>query len=246
MNDRIDVIDALRGFAMLWMTLYHFCFDLSHFGLWSQDFYGSGVWNWQRSAIVSLFLFCAGFSQAWVHYQGQSAQRFWRRWRQVAGCALLVSLGSWLMFPQSWIYFGVLHGVALMLILVRQSLAWGAWLWLAGLLAISSRLLFEDWLLPWTPANWQAWLNAPILNWIGWISNKPITEDYVPVLPWIGVMCWGAASAHYLIRSGRVAYLQKVRSWPSLSRLGRWSLSYYMLHQPVLVAVVATLAWALG
>ena len=44
--------------------------------------------------------------------QGQRWPRFWRRWAQVAGCALLVTLGSWLMFPRSLISFGVLHGIA--------------------------------------------------------------------------------------------------------------------------------------
>jgi peptidoglycan/LPS O-acetylase OafA/YrhL len=28
--------------------------------------------------------------------------------------------------------------------------------------------------------------------------------------------------------------------------LGRWSLSFYMLHQPVLIGLVMALAWALG
>ena len=31
-NSRFDSIDALRGVAILWMTVFHLCFDLSHFG----------------------------------------------------------------------------------------------------------------------------------------------------------------------------------------------------------------------
>jgi len=31
-------------------------------------------------------------------------------------------------------------------------------------------------------------MNAPALNWLGWISQKPITEDYAPLFPWLGVM----------------------------------------------------------
>ncbi|MBL8480501.1 MAG: DUF1624 domain-containing protein, partial [Sterolibacteriaceae bacterium] len=37
----------------------------------------------------------------------------------MAGCALLVSAGSALMFPRTWIRFGVLHGMAVMLVLAR-------------------------------------------------------------------------------------------------------------------------------
>ena len=114
---RFDRVDALRGVAVLWMTLYHFAFDLNHFGHWRQDFYTNPVWTWQRTAIVSLFLFCAGLGQAIAVHQGQGWPRFWRRWAQVAGCAVLVSAGSALMFPRSFIFFGVLHGIALMLVL---------------------------------------------------------------------------------------------------------------------------------
>ena len=51
--------------------------------------------------------------------------------------ALLVSAGSYLVFPQSFIYFGVLHGIALMLVVVRLTAGWGAWLWPAGAIAIA-------------------------------------------------------------------------------------------------------------
>ena len=27
-----------------------------------------------------------------------------------------------------------------------------------------------------------------LTNWIGLVTHKPITEDFVPVLPWLGVM----------------------------------------------------------
>lgn len=35
---RIHAVDALRGFAMVWMTVFHFCFDLHQFGHIRQDF----------------------------------------------------------------------------------------------------------------------------------------------------------------------------------------------------------------
>ena len=65
------MVDALRGLAMVWMTVFHFCFDLSHFGLWPQNFRADPFWTVQRTAIVSLFLFCAGLGQAMALHQGQ-------------------------------------------------------------------------------------------------------------------------------------------------------------------------------
>ena len=234
---RYDRLDALRGAAIAWMTAYHFCFDLNHFRWLREDFHRDPFWTWQRTAIVSLFLFCAGMGQAVAHSQGQPWRRFWRRWAQVAGCALLVTAGSWFMFPRSYIFFGVLHGIAVMLIVVRLTAAWGRWLWPAGALVIGLWAL-----APFAHANWPSLdpLNHGPLHWIGFISRKPVTEDYVPVLPWLGVMWWGMAAGQWLLRR-RPAVLQGSVSsgGGALAWMGRWSLSWYMLHQPVLIGVVA-------
>ena len=113
--ERFDRLDALRGAAIVWMAAYHFGFDLNHFGLLQPRQFPNAdpVWIAHRTAILSLFLFCAGFGQALALDAAQGWPRFWRRWAQVAGCALLVSIGSWLVFPRSWIAFGVLHALAL-------------------------------------------------------------------------------------------------------------------------------------
>ncbi|WP_027994981.1 heparan-alpha-glucosaminide N-acetyltransferase [Simplicispira psychrophila] len=246
---RFDRLDALRGLAMVWMTLFHFCFDLSYLGYWSQDFLADPVWTLQRTAIVSLFLFCAGLGQAVTLQQVQGWARFARRWVQIAGCALLVSVGSWWMFPHSFIYFGVLHGMVVMLLLARATAGWGRWLWLAGGVAL---------LLPWAAhwalsGPWVQWaidFNANSLNWLGLVSRKPFTEDYVPVLPWLGVMWWGLAAGQWLLLH-RPCWLQgalppALQPLQPLATLGRWSLSYYLLHQPVLLGVLFAGGWALG
>ena len=224
---------------MVWMTVFHFCFDLSHFRLWPQDFLADPFWTGQRTAIVSLFLFCAGLGQALALNAGLGWPRFWRRWRRVAGAALLVSAGSYLMFPHSFIYFGVLHGMAAMLVAARLTAGWGRWLWLAGAAAVA---------LPWAAAALLAggvaepWFNARALNWLGLITRKPFTEDYVPVFPWLGVMWWGLATGQWLLVRRR-AWLAVALPAPGrwLAVLGRWSLSYYLLHQPVMIGVLTLL-----
>jgi uncharacterized membrane protein len=245
-SQRFEAIDALRGLAMLWMTAFHFCFDLTQFGLLKQDFYNAPLWTWQRTLIVSLFLFCAGLGQAVAVAQGLSWPRFWRRWTQVLGCAVLVTAGSWLMFPNSYIYFGVLHGLALMLIIARLTAHWGGWLWGLGGLAIASKFIATYALQTGATAQFANLLNGPLLNWIGWITRLPITEDYVPIFPWLGVMWWGVASGNWLCRDAARRLSGSVpKGLMPLAFLGRWSLSYYMLHQPVLMALVAGMAWIL-
>lgn len=256
---RLDRVDALRGFALVWMALFHLAFDLNYFGWLDQryNFHRDPLWTTQRTMILSLFLVCAGLGQSlalgdggsgpqragagpagiWARglaaWQARFPARFWRRWAQVAGCAALVSLGSAWMFPRSWISFGVLHGLAVMLILVRLLAPLRGGLWLVGGLALA---------LPWL---WRHPIfDLPALQWVGLVTRKPITEDWVPVLPWLGVMLWGLAAGQWLQRhrpgwlgGGVAAPLQP------LAVLGRWSLSFYMVHQPVFIGVLLALGW---
>jgi uncharacterized membrane protein len=242
-SGRFDTIDTLRGAAIVWMTAFHFSFDLNYFGWIHENFYLDPFWTRQRAAIVSLFLFCAGLGQAVAAAQGQTWQRFWRRWAQIAGCALLVTAGSMLMFPRSFIYFGVLHGIGVMLIVVRLTAGWGHWLWLAGALAIASHFA-AGWLHAVEPG--LEFLNSRAWNWLGWISRLPVTEDYVPVFPWLGVMWWGMAAGQWLLRH-RPQLLQTPmpRATAPIAWMGRWSLSWYMVHQPVLIGALMAVNWAL-
>lgn len=231
---------------MVWMTVFHFCFDLSHLGFWPQNFRADPFWTVQRTAIVSLFLFCAGLGQAIALQQGQGWARFWRRWAQIVGCALLVTVGSFAMFPGSFIYFGVLHGMAVMLLVARCSAGWGRWLWPAGLVAMALPVMAQH-LLTGVWVDAAPWFNGRALNWLGLVARKPFTEDYVPVLPWLGVLWWGLASGQWLL-ARRPQWLQ--RAVPAgvkpLAALGRWSLSYYMLHQPVMIGALMAVAWMRG
>ena len=232
--ERLDRLDALRGVAVIWMAAFHFCFDLNHLGLWQprQDFYHDPFWTVQRTLIVSLFMVCAGMGQAVAHQAGVSWRRFWRRWAQVAACALCVSIGSAWMFPRSWISFGVLHGMAVMWIVLRLLGRWRLpWGWLGGVLIVAPQVIQH----PWFDSRWTSWL--------GLVTHKPITEDYVPLLPWLGVMGWSWALGQWLLHQAPGSRFDALRGgvgpwWRPVAVLGRWSLSFYMVHQPVLLGLL--------
>jgi uncharacterized membrane protein len=230
---RFDRLDALRGAAIVWMAVFHFCFDLNYYRLLTpvQNLYADPFWTLQRAAIVTLFMFTAGLSQAVAQDAGQGWPRFWKRWLQIAACALLVSAGSALMFPKSWISFGVLHGFAVMLVLARVAAPMRLWLLPLGLVLLLLPQLVQ-----------HPFFDARLTNWVGLVTRKPVTEDFAPVLPWLGVMLWGLAAGQWLL-SHRRPVMSGALPLPlqPLAALGRWSLSFYMLHQPVLIGVI--LAW---
>ena len=167
-SGRFARLDALRGAAIVWMVGFHFSFDLNHLGWLAspQNFYRDPFWTVQRTLIVSLFLLCAGLGQALAQQAGVGWPRFWRRWLQVAAGALAVSAGSALMFPNSWISFGVLHGMALMLIAARWVAPLGRGLWPLGALLLVLPLFVQ-----------HGFFDSRWTNWLGLVTHKPITED---------------------------------------------------------------------
>jgi uncharacterized membrane protein len=240
---RFDRLDALRGAAIVWMAAFHFCFDLNHFGYLQpvQRFQWDPFWTVQRTCIVTLFLLCAGMGQAVALQAGQGWPRFWRRWAQVAGCAVLVSAGSATMFPRTWISFGVLHGIAVMLIVVRL---------------VAPPLLARD-----TPGRFALaafaaaalvlprFVHHPAFDsrwtyWTGLVTRLPRTEDYVPLLPWLGVVLAGVLLADGLLRRRPALLAGPLPApWRPLAVLGTWSLSFYMIHQPVLIGAIRAWRW---
>lgn len=243
-------LDVLRGVAMVWMTVYHFCYDLRVAGLTDWDFWSDPFWTWQRTGILSLFLFCAGVGQSVAVQAGQSWQRFFSRWWEVVFCALLISVVTLLLYGEKrFIYFGVLHGMAVMLLLARVLLI-SRWLCVAALLLCA----VLAWAVPVLHADGVLgeWFNQRGLNVLGLNTRKPITLDFVPLLPWFAVMLTGVllqpvmSSAmvrlrHVCIGTESVSLL---RLLPLLRWMGRNSLWYYMLHQPIMLGLIYAVVFA--
>jgi uncharacterized membrane protein len=231
---RFDRLDALRGTAIVWMMAFHFCFDLNHFHFITQKFSSNPVWTLQRTCIVALFVFCAGMGQSVAWRAGQGWPRFWRRWAHVVACALFVSAASYFMFPKSFITFGVLHGMAVMLIVARLTgRASVPILCACGFLALLLPHFFS-----------HSFFDTRVTNWVGLITHKPRAEDYVPIFPWLGVMWLGVAACQWL-QTHRLVWLQGhvPHRLHFLCFLGRWPLTIYMVHQPLFMGFLGLLAW---
>ena len=224
---RLASIDAIRAIAVLAMIAYHFCFDLRYFGVITPDLEHGPVWLVARTLILSSFLLLAGVSLVLADANKMSDERFWRHVGAIAGCAVLVSAASYLMFPQTFIWFGVLHAIAVTLVIARPLVHFPRTAFLIGCVVIAAGIAFSH------PV-----FNQFALGWIGFLTVKPYAEDYVPLFPWAGVVLCGIAVGHELVRN-RFAVLAPIAAPPPrLAWLGRHTLAVYMLHQPVLLGVL--------
>jgi len=237
---RLPVIDIARGVAIVAMVIYHLCWDLSFYGFIPVDVGYDPGWVFFARSILFSFMFLVGVGLVLGHGDRMRWRRFWRRWLFLAAGALLISLGTWLTFPESFVYFGVLHAIALFSLLALPFMFTPVWLTaLVGAVVIALHFLYRDPLF-----------NAVPLSWIGFWEVPPLTNDLVPVFPWLAVVLGGIVVAR-LVRGSRVeTRLSEIRpgNRPAkiLGWMGRWSLVIYVVHQPLLLAVIAPLSMATG
>jgi len=228
---RYLLVDALRGGAIVLMVIFHFCFDLAYFGLANFDFYRDPLWLHLRTLILSLFLAVVGISLVLATHKGLDPKRYVRRLVLLVVCAIAISLATWWMFGQRFVFFGVLHFVAVASVL---GLAFVRLYWTNLLLGVA--------LIVATAETGFAWFDKPGWRWIGLMTHKPATEDYVPLLPWFGVVLMGLFLGRHMLRVRCIAGLdQRLREYTAarmLASAGRHSLVIYLVHQPLLIGLL--------
>lgn len=237
---RIVLLDILRGLAIVAMVVYHLFWDLGYFGFYGVDVTQDAAWVAFQRAILSSFMLLVGVGLVLGHGEGIRWRAFWRRFALIAGAALLVTIGTFWQFPQTFVYFGVLHAIALFSLLGLPFLFVPAWVsGGVGLAIIVAAAIVRDPLF--TERIW---------SWIGFWPVSPPVNDLVPVFPWFGVVLLGICGSMMARESGifvRMAGLPPPgRIGRGLALMGRWSLLIYLLHQPLLMGVLTPLAQASG
>lgn len=221
---RLPLLDKARGIALAAMVVYHCVWDLSFLGLIDPAIRDSLLWSSLARVIAASFLILAGIGLVLAHGQGFDRPKFLRRLALVTGAALLVTAGTWLVFPDAFVFFGILHAIALGSVLALPFLRLPFRLTLMAAGAV--------WVLPFlvqSPA-----MAAPALIWIGLGDRLPNSTDFVPVFPWFGFMLLGMAIGR-LVDWRRLAGPEPTtRPGRLLVLAGRRSLLVYLVHQPLL------------
>jgi uncharacterized membrane protein len=226
---RIGGLDTLRGLALLAMAHYHFTWDLELFGYLEPGTATSGWLRIYARAIASSFLFLAGFSLFLAHAKGIQWQSFGKRLGMICLAAVAISIGTGIAIPDAPIYFGILHNIAASslvgLLFIRASFVVTFLAAIAALIA--THFLTSD------------MFSSPFLYWLGLMPVPPRSNDYVPLIPWVGAFLLGMTAAKILLPRG---WLDRFRTSSHkrniIATAGRHSLMFYLLHQPILIACV--------
>lgn len=235
-SQRIAALDLLRSAALLGMASYHFVYDLQMHGLVPPGFAVQGFFYWHARTVASTFLLLAGLGIWLSHGAGIRWPAFWRRMAKVGGAAALVSVATYIALPDWWIFFGILHCIALGSLLALPFLRLPALVTVAA----GAFVVWASYALA-TPA-----MNAPLLRFIGLHTIPTMTVDFEPLFPWFGPILIGLGLGRLGSRFGLWNWLARwnapgwVRAlgWP-----GRHSLAVYLLHQPILFGLVGLWAW---
>lgn len=195
---RLVFIDVLRGLALVAMALYHFVWDLEFFGYVAAGTAGTGGWKIFARLIASSFLFLAGYSLVLGQRPRIRFDAFMRRFAKIAGAAAVISIATWFAFPNTFIFFGILHSIAAASLVGLLFLPLPAIVsFVAAAAAFAAPLYLRS-----------AIFDAPYLWWVGLSETIPRSNDYVPLLPWLAPFLLGLGTAK-LVHARLMAWLAK-------------------------------------
>lgn len=229
---RLGKLDVLRGVALLAMATYHTGWDFEFFGYLEPGTTGHGAWKLYARIIASTFLALVGFSLVLAHGRKIRWRPFGIRLAQIIVAALAITLVTWFITPESFVFFGILHEIAVASVLGLLFLQLPA-----PIVAIAAAAVIAAPHYLVSPT-----FDAPIFWGLGLSEIVIRSNDYVPIFPWFGAVLAGMALAKLMQHFDVLKLLAGniVPAWldRSLRFIGQHSLAFYLIHQPVLISCV--------
>lgn len=236
MPQRSIRIDVIKGALVLLMIIYHACYIAVMFGLSTIDLYHGFWWLFPRF-IAASFVTVSGWNLAGKRLRGGTFADSAGRAARLGLVALVISAVTWPVFGTGFVFFGIIHLLALSSILAYPLLGRPA---LA--LALGAACLAGGWVLGPMRFAWP---------WLAWLGLRPTTlypADYLPLVPWFGFVAFGAAAHDISAKANRVGpelspglSLKPAVPIRAVAALGKHSLVVYLAHLPLLYG----LGWAI-
>ena len=230
---RLDIVDVVRGIAIVGVVLFHLVWDLSFLHAIPPEVASHPLWLLFGRVLASTFMVLVGVSLVLAAAGGFRQRAFLRRLAVLMAAALAITLVTRVAFPQTFVYFGILHAIALASVVGALLLR----LHPSAIAALGSAAFVLG--FSWTSADFDPrWL-----AWTGFAASPPSSNDFVPVFPWVGLTLLGMAGTRLALARGWV-HRARPMNGPvarSLVWFGRHSLPIYLIHQPVLLGVLIPL-----
>lgn len=232
---RLWEIDVARGVAVVLMIFFHLMWDLQFLGLSDVNVF-STPWQAFARGIGSSFAFLMGLSLALVGARLRSSATLWhyalRRGGLIFGLGMLITLATYLALGDQYVRFGILHLLGSMLVLAAPLMFAPAWAaFVVGVAMIILGVLLSG-----------QTIAGPWLLWLGVQQVGVAMADYYPLLPWGGPMVLGVAVGQWVypggVRRRALPDLAPAAPVRGLALLGRHSLLIYLVHQPILLAIL--------
>lgn len=245
---RIHGYDTIRGFSVISMVFFHFCYDLAYIKGFSMPWF-SGTWfqDFWRATIAWTFLLLAGIM---CSYSRSNLRR--------AGKYLLVALLIWLVtsyaMPSEAISFGIIYCMgastfiaALLELTPLNKLSTTVYGVLAAILFVLFILCLH---VPWGTFGLEYYggpfvavpkeLYSGWFSWLGFMSADFFSADYYPIIPYTFLFLCGTCLGYIIKQKGCPARFANLTCKP-LEFIGRHALEIYILHQPLLLLIIGTL-----
>lgn len=233
-KNRIREIDFIRGISIILMILFHLIVDLKDFYNYDVE-YLTGFWYIEGKFSAILFILLCGVSST----LGKNSTH---HGITVFLWAMLLTVVTYFYNKNCFIIFGILHflGISLLSANIMKPLPI-TWLSFMSGSSIILGTLFS-----------QRFIDNPYLFSIGLVNSTFISLDYYPLFPWYGVFVLGVIIGKILY--GNKKRLSNCQASPSpakplvhlllvkipkiITKLGQHSLLIYLIHQPILLAVL--------
>ncbi len=226
---RYALIDSYRGFVFFCMFIYHSTLFTKQYGLSNSTIPSGLSWIIFQKFIAGSFFFLVGVGVFFGHAESTHVKKYFRRWGQIACCAIIVTITSTVLYPHKIITFGILHSIAvcnlLVLIFLRSKLTKLAVP--VGIIIIVLGAYYRN-----------SFFNHPLLQWTGLSTVVRPAFDHQPVFPWLGVSLLGLALAPCIDKLCKSVALPNNFVVTNISFLGQHTLFLYMAHVPVILGAL--------
>lgn len=223
---RLHGLDIFRGLAVIFMIIYHFMYDLTLYHLADLNINHSPYLLAIRYTIMSMFLLSVGMSLTLAHQKGIQWRKIAKRSFILSLASLAVTVSTYSIFPNSWIYFGILHFILISSLLVLPLLKFPKMTLLLSLFIVIGSL---------TGVLHLHHLFALLQEPLSLPSSK--SQDLVPLFPWLAVILIGMLIVQHKWHEKifkHQCFEMKYAMNKILKKIGQNTLLIYLIHQPIL------------